>query len=31
VALEFARKTIPSDFRPTAEELEQILKDAKKT
>jgi len=30
VALEFARKTIPSDFRPTAEELEQIIKDAKK-
>jgi len=30
VALEFARKTIPSVFRPTSEELEQILKDAKK-
>ncbi len=29
VALEFARKTIPSDLRPTAEELEQIMKDAK--
>lgn len=29
VALEFARKTIPSTFRPTAEELEQIVKDAK--
>ncbi len=31
VALEFSRKTIPSDFRPTAEELEQIIKDAKST
>jgi len=30
VALEFARKTIPSVFRPSAEELEQIIKDAKK-
>ena len=30
VALEFARKTIPSVFRPTAEELEEILKEAKK-
>jgi chemotaxis protein MotA len=30
VALEFARKTIPSAFRPTAEELEEILKEAKK-
>lgn len=30
VALEFARKTIPSALRPTAEELEQIMKDAKK-
>jgi chemotaxis protein MotA len=29
VALEFARKTIPSDKRPTAEELEQLIKDAK--
>lgn len=29
VALEFARKTIPSVFRPTAEELEQIMKNAK--
>ena len=29
VALEFARKTIPSDFRPTAEELEEIIKEAK--
>ena len=29
VALEFSRKTIPSDMRPTAEELEQIIKDAK--
>ncbi|NLF24119.1 MAG: flagellar motor stator protein MotA, partial [Deltaproteobacteria bacterium] len=31
VALEFARKTIPSDFRPTSEELEEILKEAKKS
>ena len=30
VALEFARKTIPSSMRPTAEELEEIIKDAKK-
>jgi chemotaxis protein MotA len=30
VALEFARKTIPSVFRPTSEELEEILKEAKK-
>jgi chemotaxis protein MotA len=30
VALEFARKTIPSIMRPTSEELEQILKEAKK-
>ena len=30
VALEFARKTIPSAYRPTSEELEEILKDAKK-
>ena len=30
VALEFARKTIPSDMRPTSEELEEIIKDAKK-
>jgi chemotaxis protein MotA len=30
VALEFARKTIPSTFRPSGEELEQIVKDAKK-
>jgi chemotaxis protein MotA len=30
VALEFARKTIPSSCRPTTEELEQIIKDAKK-
>ncbi len=30
VALEFARKTIPSVMRPTAEELEEILKEAKK-
>ncbi len=31
VALEFARKTIPSFCRPTSEELEQIIKDAKKS
>ncbi len=31
VALEFARKTIPSIFRPTAEELEEIIKEAKKS
>lgn len=31
VALEFARKTIPPSMRPTAEDLEQILKEAKKT
>lgn len=31
VALEFARKTIPSHMRPTAEELEEIMKEAKKT
>lgn len=30
VALEFARKTIPSSLRPTAEELEELLKGAKK-
>ena len=30
VALEFARKTIPSGMRPTAEELEEIMKEAKK-
>lgn len=30
VALEFARKTIPSCMRPTAEELEEIIKNAKK-
>ena len=30
VALEFARKTIPPGFRPTAAELEEIIKDAKK-
>jgi chemotaxis protein MotA len=29
VALEFARKTIPSVFRPSAEELEEIIKEAK--
>lgn len=29
VALEFARKTIPSAMRPTAEELEAIMKEAK--
>lgn len=31
VALEFARKTIPSAVRPTSEELEEIIKDAKKS
>jgi chemotaxis protein MotA len=31
VALEFARKTIPSDMRPTSEELEEIMRDAKKS
>jgi chemotaxis protein MotA len=31
VALEFARKTIPSSCRPTTEELEQIIKEAKKS
>lgn len=31
VALEFARKTIPSNCRPTSEELEEIVKEAKKT
>lgn len=31
VALEFARKTIPADMRPTSEELEEIMKEAKKT
>lgn len=30
VALEFARKTIPGSMRPTSEELEEIIKDAKK-
>jgi chemotaxis protein MotA len=30
VALEFARKTIPSVMRPTSEELEELIKDAKK-
>ena len=30
VALEFARKTIPSCFRPTSEQLEEIIKEAKK-
>jgi chemotaxis protein MotA len=30
VALEFARKTIPSSMRPTSEELEELLKGAKK-
>jgi chemotaxis protein MotA len=30
VALEFARKTIPSIYRPTAEQLEEIMKEAKK-
>ena len=31
VALEFARKTIPGHMRPTAEELEEIIKEAKKS
>ncbi|NMC62350.1 MAG: flagellar motor stator protein MotA [SAR324 cluster bacterium] len=31
VALEFARKTIPGNFRPSAEELEEIIKEAKKS
>lgn len=30
VALEFARKTIPGMMRPTSEELEEIMKEAKK-
>lgn len=30
VALEFARKTIPPAFRPTGEELEELIKAAKK-
>ncbi|MCB0338281.1 MAG: flagellar motor stator protein MotA [Bdellovibrionales bacterium] len=30
VALEFARKTIPGNFRPTSEEMEELMKDAKK-
>lgn len=30
VALEFARKTIPGNMRPTSEELEELIKDAKK-
>ncbi len=30
VALEFARKSIESDFRPTAEEMEQINQEARK-
>jgi chemotaxis protein MotA len=30
VALEFARKTIPPELRPTAEELEELMKEAKK-
>jgi chemotaxis protein MotA len=30
VALEFARKTIPGFCRPTAEEMEEIMKEAKK-
>lgn len=30
VALEFARKTIPSIMRPTSEELEELMKEAKK-
>lgn len=31
VALEFARKTIPGNMRPTSEELEEIIKEAKKS
>jgi chemotaxis protein MotA len=31
VALEFARKTIPGCFRPTSAELEEIIKEAKKS
>ncbi len=31
VALEFSRKTIPSVFRPTSEELETLMKEAKKS
>ncbi len=31
VALEFARKTIPGHMRPTAEQLEEIIKEAKKS
>lgn len=31
VALEFARKTIPADMRPTSEQLEELMKEAKKT
>lgn len=31
VALEFARKTIPADMRPTSEDLEELMKEAKKT
>jgi len=30
VALEFARKTIPPELRPTSEELDEIVKEAKK-
>ncbi len=30
VALEFARKTIPAAMRPTSEEVEEIIKEAKK-
>ncbi|MGI6680841.1 MAG: flagellar motor stator protein MotA [Bdellovibrionota bacterium] len=30
VALEFSRKTIPSTFRPTSAELEELMRDAKK-
>lgn len=30
VALEFARKTIPSHLRPTSEEMEELIKNAKK-
>jgi len=31
VALEFARKTIPGNFRPSSEELEELIKEAKKS
>ena len=31
VALEFARKTIPGSMRPSSEDIEEIMKEAKKT